>query len=206
MSKPTFTLLSLLLMTLSFTASADYVPPTDDELDEILANPNLIKAVEIEASGEEAAEVLLRIIDKVQKSKLGPLQKRYLVAYWTARIVELLKGSELEPFADAITELVDGTLLEIIYSGMSIGGAGNNSFIDYIQGLAGDVDAFQNAILRPETVLTIPVYNLLLTTIQSGQTLPPPPNITTPIIPPGVVEQNQIPPQPPVPPPYNGQG
>jgi len=211
MKKLLFTLFLGATLLPGLVARADYTPPTDSQLDALMANSEMAAVILEDANGNQAAELLLRIITLITNDdNLGEKGRVYLIAEWTSRFVKHLPSAELESFATLLAASVPADVKNTVFAGMSVGGAGNNAFIEVLQELAGDDDSLLNSILRPEVTLTRPIYNLLVSNIANIQTVPPSPNITTPIIIPGgglpQVTPTPLPPPPPVGQGYDGQG
>jgi len=210
MKKILFSLLFGAALLPGMVAHADYQAPSDSELESLAANPETTAAILKDANGNQAAELLVRIINVIRlNSDLGEKGKLYLIAEWSSRFVKVLPSAELAPFATSLEASVPAEVKEIVFAGLSVGGAGNDDFIDALQELAGEDELLSDSITRPEVTLTKPVYNMLVSTIANTQTVPPSPNITTPII----IQEGGLPqvsptpvPAPPVPEPYDGQG
>lgn len=205
-------LLTLFLVAGSTLLSApvfSYEPPTDDELSQLLANPSLIKTMLADASGEQAAELMARIISNIQQSNLGPKQLEYLVAFYTSSVVFLLPPSERGSFAETLLANAPAELMPTLFSGLAIGGSGSSAFMTQLREQAGDDPLLQRAIDTPSLQLTGRVYTVLISALASQQTLPPAPTDSLP--PSGGFEAGggttpEVPPTPPVPPTYDGQG
>lgn len=206
-------LLTLLLLS-GLHLRAEFEPPTEAQLDQLLANPKLINATIKDANGKEAAGVMIRIIERLQDADLVDVQLNYLVAYYSARIAFLLPTGEATTFA---TELVDNAppeLIPPILAALSMGAGGVPQFGAHLLDIAGDNEAYARAVENPRIPLTPPVFNLLTTSLGTTQTLPP--VVTDSLPPPIPVGQDEGAPSPTatatpvptpiIPDPYDGQG
>lgn len=186
-----------------------YEPPSEAKLDQLLANPKLIGDVVGDASGEEAAVLMTRIIKRVEDSDLGKAQKEYLIAYYTSRITFLLPQSERSRFATDVVAAVSQDLVPTVFAGLSIGGGASETFLTHLNDLAGENEIFVTAIQNPNVALTNPVYNLLVATLSTSQALPPP---AVDSLPPPITTGEEVggapapAPAPPVADTYDGQG
>lgn len=213
-----FILLLVSALSLSLTPLSAYEAPTDDVLEQLLANPKLINEVLQGASGAEAAKVIARIIDKLEESSLGSAQRNYLVAYYTSRTLFLLADTEMNQFATDLLAAVPAHLAPIVLSGLSVGGGISDTFMAHLMEMAKDNATWTRAVQTPNITLTNPVYNLLVSNLRTAQSLPPP--VINSLPPPPVTGGGQAPAQtvspaqtftpppsqPPVSQPYAGQG
>lgn len=210
MKKAIFPIVFIMMTSLVMPTAYSYEPPSENKLSQLLANPKLIKEMLGDADGAEAATLMLRIISRLEGTDLGPKQVEYLIAYYTARISYLLPPSELSTFATSLLAGAPAGFLPTIYSGLSIGGAGNAAFMTELREMAGDDAVLQTAISTPNVQLTDPVYRILTAALGTYQTLPPAPTDSLPPPPPEDAGPDQPrtppPPAPPVPPTYDGQG
>ncbi|MGA0316004.1 MAG: hypothetical protein ACO3MJ_11540, partial [Alphaproteobacteria bacterium] len=78
-------LVSVGLFFISVQTQADFVPPTEGQLDQLLANPELINTRLKGANGTEAAEVIIRVINRLIAANLKQTQTRYLQSLYTSR-------------------------------------------------------------------------------------------------------------------------
>jgi hypothetical protein len=163
----------LIALSLAGVGRAAYTPPTEGELDQLLANPKLINLTIKDANGEEAAEVMLRIIERLDNAGLSDVQVNYLVAFYTARISFLLPATESKVFATTLANSAAAPLVPTILAGLSIGAGGIQGFDSFLQDLAGEDPIRLQAIQNPRIPLTTPVYNLLVSALSGSQTLPP---------------------------------
>ncbi len=188
---------------------AEFEPPTEGELDQLLANPGLINVTIKGANGQEASGVMVRIIERLEDADLVDIQLKYLVAFYTARIVFMLPGEEAKSFATELVGVAPPELIPPIMAALSIGGGGIQGFGNFLLQLAGEVQDQVDAIENPKIPLTPPVYNVLVNALGTAQSLPP---VITDSLPPPVPEGindggGAAPPPPPfIPPPYDGQG
>jgi len=185
-----------------------YEIPSDGDLDKVLANPKMISTLLDDADGKQVAELLKRLIERIEASSLGKEQKDYLIAFYTGRIVFLLNAQEAIAFATELIAIVPGSKLPIVFAGLATGGGGSSDFMTTLRTLAGESASLNTAISTPNITLTTPVYSLLLSTLGSAQTLPP---TATDSLPPPVVTDTgaspaPAPPPPVIPPGYAGQG
>jgi hypothetical protein len=210
------TILPLALLSISLLSPSlfAYEPPSDDDLAQMLANPSLIKTVLADADGEQAAVLMLRVIESLEAADLGPKQIEYLIAYYTARIAFMLPATEATEFATSLINRAPAAYVPTIFAGLSIGSAGNTELTAQLKELAGEDPTFLRAINTPNIQLTDPVFTVLVSALGAAQTLPPAPTDSLP--PPPGIEGGQsgggetpppvVPPVPPVPPTYDGQG
>lgn len=185
---------------------AEYSPPTEGQLDQMMANPGLVVTVLKGADAKEAATLLKRVIDRVLASNLNASQRTYMIAYYTARFTFLLPASELNAFATELIPLVPRELVPSVISGFSLGGGGSSDFIAHVRELVQDNTAYVSALMTPRSSLTSPIHDRLVATLSVSQALPP--SVTDslpPPIPVGEAETQDEPP-PPVPDTYDGQG
>jgi hypothetical protein len=152
---------------------AEFEPPTEGQLDQLLANPQLINITIKGANGQEAAGVVIRIIERLQKVDLVDVQLKYLVAYYTAKVAFLLPTDEAKDFATELVANCPKELTPSILAALSIGAGGIQAFGDHLFELAGDIESYVESIRNPQIPLTPPVYNLLISALGTGQSLPP---------------------------------
>ncbi|MGA0334425.1 MAG: hypothetical protein ACO3NW_10770, partial [Kiritimatiellia bacterium] len=120
-----------------------------------------------------AAEVIIRVINRLIAANLNPTQTSYLVSLYTARTLFLLPPAEAETYARTLLNQAPQTLVPTIMTALSIGSAGIPNFTEFLEEVAGESEVLQNAINNPINQLTSPVYNLLLGTLGSSQSTPP---------------------------------
>lgn len=196
----------LLLLIPGLGAYAEFEPPTEADLDQLLANPKLINVTIKDANGKEAAGVMIRIIERLQEAELVDVQLNYLVAFYTARIAFLLPASEAKTFATELVNTAPKELIPPIMAALSLGAGGVPAFGDHLADIAGDDEAQLQAIRNPRIPLTPPVYNLLIAALGTTQTLPP---VITDSLPPPIPvgeEEGEPSPTPFIPDTYDGQG
>lgn len=167
----TFTCIAILCS--GMYAQAEFEPPTEGELDQLLANPQLINITIKGANGQEAAGVVIRIIDRLIKAELNPSQLNYLTALYAARTAFLLPAGEAEAYATELVAKAPTELIPVIMAALSIGAGGVADFADHLEELAGEDAVLLSAIKNPSIPLTPPVYNLLLSALGTTQALPP---------------------------------
>jgi len=186
---------------------AEFEPPTEGELDQLLANPALINVTIKGANGQEASGVMVRIIERLEEAELVDIQLKYLVAFYTARIVFMLPADEAKAFATELVGAAPPELIPPIMAALSIGGGGIQAFGNFLLELAGDIQDQVDAIENPRIPLTPPVYNVLINALGTSQSLPP---VRTDSLPPPIPVGDDTgggaPPPPVVPPTYDGQG
>jgi len=184
-----------------------YEPPSDGQIDNLLANPAMIKTLVDDASGEQAAALMVRIIARIDAASLGPRQVDYLISFYTARITTLLPVSQRDSFATVLVANAPAQHTATLYAGLTVGGGADGGFVDTLKGLAGDDATLLTAVETPNIQLTNPVYTVLVSSLGSAVTLPPAPVESLPPsddIPEGDgSDGGDI---PPIPPPYAGQG
>ncbi len=198
-----FLLLSFALG-LSLSVARGYEPPSPADLDALLANPNLIADTLDDADGEQAADLMLAIIGRLQEARLNEKQRQYMLAYYAARITYLLGEEQAKAFATSLLSRMDRALIPPVLAGMSTGGRGSKGLIDHLRGLAGEDEVLLNAINNPSLPLTPPVYNYLLANLGAAQSLPP--VVTDSLPPPIPVGETEGSTPPPVGERYAGQG
>lgn len=211
MKTPFVPLLLATLLALSFTPlHADYSPPTRGQLDQLLANPNLVAATLKGADAIQAAELLIRVIDRLNEAKLNDAQRTYMIAYYSSRFTFLLPNSELNAFASAVIAQLPPEFLPAVLSGFSLGGRGSSEFLSHVEDLVQDNDAHVMALRNPGASMAKPVFDRLVITLAASQTLPP--TVIDSLPPPIPVGEGDgiQPSEPSVPPPvaepYDGQG
>ena len=187
---------------------AQYEPPTEGQLDQLMANPKLVAITMKGANGQEAAALLIRIIERIQRANLQPTQTSYLIAFYTARIAYLLPASEVQSFSEALIPLIPADAMVSVMGGISLGGRGSEGFLAQVEELLSGNEVWLRALRTPRTSLTNPVYKLLVQTLSQSQALPP--SVTDSLPPPIPVGQGEpqgqpAPQPPPVPEPYDGQ-
>lgn len=207
-------LLLSLLLTSGLNLRAEFEPPTEAQLDQLLANPKLVNATIKDANGKEAAGVMIRIINRLEEVDLVDVQLNYLAAYYSARIAFLLPSAQAATFATELVNTAPQELIPPIMAALSMGAGGVPQFGAHLLDIAGDNEAYVQAVRNPRIPLTPPVFNLLSTSLGTTQTLPPvvtdslPPPIPVGI-PDGTVEGTATPtpaPTPVIPDTYDGQG
>jgi len=180
-------------------------------MDQLLANPALAAATIQGADGQEAAEVALRIYQRLMDADLETYQLKYLVAFYTGRFVTLLSAEDARVFASEVTSQSPESLLPTVLAALSTGGAGIPGYGDMLRELADEAGVGPESINNPRIPLTPPVYNLLTSALGTTQTLPP---VVTDSLPPPIIEGQPTPaatptatpvPTPIIPEPYDGQ-
>jgi hypothetical protein len=183
---------------------ADYSPPNDTQLDRALANPNLVGNLLQGANGAEAAQLLSRLLRRVQERGLGNAQQQYLAAFYAGRIAFLL-GGEAGAFLDALAAQVPNKLSSAVFSGLAVALRGSSELMAALRESAGENEALLTAVNNPRLSLTDPVYTQLVASLGSVQSLPPvaPDSITVTLDPQGQPFSGAL--APPIPPVYPGQ-
>jgi hypothetical protein len=205
---------TILLITLGcLTAvghTAAHTPPSDRQISQTLANPALVRTLVADANAEEAGEVLLRLLQRILAADIAQSQKNFLASYYSARIAFLL-GDEASQLAEWIIPRCPTELLPAVWAGLSVGGRGSSATMDTLRELAGENDAWLQAVNAPNIPLSDPVYSQLLISLGASQSLPP--VVTDSLPPPIPVGQDEpaptVPPaqrpRPIIPEPYAGQ-
>ncbi|MEX2608153.1 MAG: hypothetical protein WD708_12490 [Kiritimatiellia bacterium] len=202
-------LLFISALLLSATPLFAYEAPTDEAIDQLLANPKMINTLVEGANGAEAAQVLARIIAKISDSTLGSAQRNYLIAYYVSSAVALLPDTEMNIFARDLVAAVPRHLVPIVLSGLVVGGGTSESLIAQLMEIAENNASWTRAVQTPNITLTNPVYNLLVSNLSTSQSLPP---AVINALPPPVPTGDGTSPsatgtsQPPVAETYDGQG
>ncbi|MCC5843115.1 MAG: hypothetical protein JJU05_02560 [Verrucomicrobia bacterium] len=189
-----------------------YTPPTDRQLSQALANPGMVRSLIQDANPEEAGQVLVRLLRRIQASDVVPSQKNFLAAYYSARFAFLL-GNDADDMAAVVLGNAPAELLPAVWAGFSVGGQGSSSFMAALRELAGENEEFLQAVDAPNIPLGESVYNQLIVSLGSSQTLPPvapgavaPAPSVSPIQPAAGTAPAPAPaPPPPIPEPYAGQ-
>lgn len=206
-------LLTLTVTSLGFLSAQAYTPPTDGQIGQALANPGMLATLLDDANGEQAADLLVRILARIDsKSDMAQSQKNYLASFYTARTTFLM-GGQAQAMAQRLIPRVPENLLPAVVAGLSVGGRGSATFMAALREMVSG-DALLQAINNPEIPLTDPIYTLLLQSLGAAQSLPP---IVSDSLPPPVVDappppstppatRRRPPPAPPVAQPYAGQG
>lgn len=203
----------ILVVTLFVPTLHAYEPPSERQLSQVLANPNMIRAVLGDANGEQAADLLVRILTRINDSNMNQSQKNYMASYYVARVTFLL-GREANVMASRLLPLVPRELVPAVVAGLSVGGRGSADFRE----LLGEDAGLLQAANAPYVLLSEPVYEQLLVSLGAAQSLPPvvtdslPPTVPVGIPPPTTEEPAATPtrratrrPPPPIPSPYAGQ-
>lgn len=187
-----------------FTATTlrAHTPPTDRQISQALANPELVNSLVQGASPQEAGQVLLRLLQRIAATDVAASQKNFLAAYYSARIAFLL-GEDAAAMAESIFPNIPEELVPAVISGLSIGGRGSAVVMAALRELAGENAALLQAIDAPNIPLSDPVYNQLLVSLGAAQSLPP--VVTDSLPPPIPVGDAPADPPPPVPRRYRGQ-
>lgn len=191
---------------------AAYAAPTKGQLDQLMANPNLVAVTLNGADGPQAAELLNRVVERLMAANLNESQRAYLIAYYTARFTFLLRPSHLNAFATDVIARTPPGVMTAVLSGFSLGGRGSGSFLAHVRGLVEHNEGYLQALLTPRASMSNPVYDQLVISLSASQSLPP--HVIDSLPPPipvgvrdagsqgvGVVLQAA----PPVPEPYDGQ-
>ena len=206
--KPINLLLAVTVVALSLVQSVlAYEPPRDAQISNTLANPKLITALLDDATGEEAAALVKRIIDRINAQALSQDQKDYLIAYYTGRVVSLLNETQAQKFATELFSIAPAANLGTVFAGLAVGRGGSSDFMVLLRQLAGTNETLLTAIATPQIPLSSPVYNQLVSNISNAQSIAPRETDSTP--PTGDRTGSPTPtpvPAPVVPEPYNGQG
>ncbi|WFB37375.1 hypothetical protein P3T73_06325 [Kiritimatiellota bacterium B12222] len=213
-------LLTGIISTVALWQSAQaYTPPTDSQLNKMLANPKLITQILGDADGKEAATLVQRIFSSIQATKIGDAQKNYLIAFYSGRVASLLNSEQADVYAKQLVAESSAELLPIVFAGLATGRGGSSEFVSLLNALAGENNDLLVAIHTPNIPLTDPIYRLLTSTLSNVQSIPPSPidSIPPPMPAPGpgpapapgpgpAPAPGPVPPAPPIPAPYNGQG
>jgi hypothetical protein len=197
--------LSILLASLCLAAPVAfaYEAPSEGDLDALMANPNIIRKILGDANATEAADLMVRILDRIVKAKLVDKQRDYLASYYAARMAFLL-GDEAEAFAAVLLPKVPRELVPPVLAGLTTGGRGSSNLIAALREMAGEDALLLQAINAPNITLTDPVYSHLVGNLGTAQSLPP---VLTDSLPPPIPVGNIPGPRnPEVPAPYAGQG
>ena len=206
----TFLQVFVLLATLAAPMARAYTPPSDRQISQMLANPGMIRAVLGDANGEQAADLMVRVLQKIAANDMTQAQKNYLASFYSARMTFLL-GNQATAFAESLIPRVPESLLNAVLAGLSVGGRGSAVFMANLRELV-EGDAALQAINAPHIALSEPVHHLLLESLGQSQSLPP---VVTDSLPPpipvGVTQDDPSPTptprsQPPIPEPDAGQG
>ena len=206
----TFLQVFVLSATLAAPMARAYTPPSDRQISQMLANPGMIRAVLGDANGEQAADLMVRVLQKIAANDMTQAQKNYLASFYSARMTFLL-GNQATAFAESLIPRVPESLLNAVLAGLSVGGRGSAVFMATLRELV-EGDAALQAINAPHIALSEPVHHLLLESLGQSQSLPP---VVTDSLPPpipvGVTQDDPSPTptprsQPPIPEPYAGQG
>ncbi len=206
----TFLQVFVLSVTLAAPMARAYTPPSDRQISQMLANPGMIRAVLGDANGEQAADLMVRVLQKIAANDMTQAQKNYLASFYSARVTFLL-GNQATAFAESLIPRVPESLLNAVLAGLSVGGRGSAVFMANLRELV-EGDAALQAINAPHIALSEPVHHLLLESLGQSQSLPP---VVTDSLPPpipvGVTQDAPSPTptplsQPPIPEPYAGQG
>lgn len=167
------TLLTLLGLFLSTTVLAEFVAPTEAQIDQALANPDLLATLLEEADGDQAADIIKQLIDRIVASeKLNPIQKQYNISYFVAKAVQLM-GNERGAYAAALIgkDLGDNRL--IVLAALAVGGAGSDAYLSDLVALLEENEAEIAAVRNPQSALNKDVYNRLLASLNLARSLPP---------------------------------
>ncbi|MCC5849795.1 MAG: hypothetical protein JJU29_17050 [Verrucomicrobia bacterium] len=210
----TFLQVFLLAAFMAAPIARAYSPPSDRQISQMLANPGMIRAILGDANGAQAADLMVRVLEKIAANDMTQAQKNYLASFYSARVTFLL-GNQATAFAESLIPRVPESLLNAVLAGMSVGGRGSAVFMANLRELV-EGDAALQAINSPHIALSEPVHHLLLESLGQSQSLPP---VVTDSLPPpipvGVADPTPGPaptptptprPQPPIPEPYAGQG
>jgi hypothetical protein len=187
-------------------AFAAFTPPTDDQIDQALANPDSVTALLGDASAEQAADLLSRILARVESANVSPSQKNYLAAFFSARISFLL-GPAAGPMLDALGDAIPDSVKPAVFAGLAMGMRGSSDAMATLR-LSTDTDPIlDQAVNDPSSTLTPGVYNQVNSSFnprRSPTTISPAPLLDpvtgTPI---ASTDDTILP--PPVPQPYLGQ-
>jgi hypothetical protein len=130
------------------------------------------------------------------------------VAFYTARIAFLLPTTEATTYATELVNTAPPELIPPIMAALSLGAGGVPAFGDHLLDIAGENEAWIQAIKNPRIPLTPPVYALLISALGTSQTLPP---VVTDSLPPPIPVGDEEgggtpPPAPVIPDTYDGQG
>ena len=141
---------------------AAYTPPTDDELQELLTNPDSLETLLADASGQEASELMVRIIQVVNDGNATEAQRMDIIASFTANIALALPQSEQNEYATSLiastgpgsdTQMGAPSRQAVIYAALSAAVPESSLIRDTLTTSAGENQIFQNAVTNPVGVL-----------------------------------------------------
>ena len=201
MMKHAWILVSLAVMIASPSAVlAEWSAPTPAQIDALLSVPGDMAGLVMGATPEQAADVVVKAIEKVNASEtLTEEQKKQLIARLVAyAVVEL--GSKAPEMMALIVGKVDQDWLQIVVAagitaGRDYGDAMRSKILEALGGEGTPRgDLARTAMDDPKSILGTQLYNLvlvILTSATGGVTTPSGDthNLVTPPVPEGYVPQ-----------------
>jgi len=109
------------LLSLSMVrADEEYVPPTDEQVAEIAADPALLRDHIAETTVDQTADLLIRVIQQVESLDMDWATKQDVVGD-LFRIVYDMKGGLADAIIAQVRKKVNPRLLPVINAGSGIG-------------------------------------------------------------------------------------
>lgn len=209
---------SSLLIALMMTAAAmvpamGYVPPSEDQIAQVLANHAQLNPLIQGASPSEAASVVSRALAGVENSTAPAAGKTQAAALLYTRAL-LLSGENAPAMVKALAAQIDQKLVPPIAAAtaIAVGGAQGPVFDALVQAVGAGTDAAKGvaaAAADPASVLgaeTVALVQQLVIELRgvAAPVIPPPATAPMNLIPP-IVPRGTTAPQPPVADTYENQ-
>ncbi len=146
-------------------AVADFTPPTDDQLDGLLADPGSLKTICESATPAQIADVVVKAIAKTDASNLPQRKKKQVVAVLTAKAV-LLGGEQAPAVVAGIVAGVNPLWIPIVVASatVSAGEISDSVLAAVLEQLGADSPAAPGATAahdNPASVLGNALYGLV---------------------------------------------
>lgn len=159
-----------------------FAPPTDAEIDGLLADPASLSAMLEGATGPQAADVLLAAIEKIDGLELTADEKKQAIATLVALAVNT-PGLDVTAMMASLAKKVSTVWLPTVVAAAVLVSDNAQAIIDaVVQALGRDTDAAAAALAaarEPEIVLGVPLKQFLLsmfpTAGRTGSAVPLPP-------------------------------
>lgn len=194
---------TVLVLTAALSAPAfGYVPPTDDQIERILADHSQLNPLLVGASPAQAAETVVRTLAELESSTIPAASKQQNAALIYVRAL-LLAGENAPAMVGNLADQIGKDLLPTFAAATAIAvGASDGPVFASLQKAAGDVN-LGGAISDPVSVLGEDLVALIQQLVidlrgVAAPVIPPPPTAPMQLVPPIVPRGAGSPTPPPV--------
>lgn len=179
-----------------------YVPPTDDQIERILADHSQLNAVLIGASPAQAAETVVRALAELEASTIPASSKQQNAALLYVRAL-LLSGENAPAMVGNLADQIGKELLPVLAAATAVAvGASDGPVFASLQKAAGSAN-LGGAAADPVSVLGEDLVSLIQQLVidmrgVAAPVIPPPPTAPMTLVPPIVPRGAGAPTPPPV--------